>query len=59
MSVRSGDLLALQRNAGAAVSMLRALANERRLMILSLLLADEELTVDNLAEELPDGSARP
>lgn len=52
MSVRSGNLVALQRNAGAAASMLRALANERRLMILCLLVTDQELTVGNLAEEL-------
>lgn len=52
MNVRSSDLAALQRNAGAAASMLRALANERRLMILCLLVASEELTVGDLAEEL-------
>lgn len=32
--------------------MLRALANERRLMILCLLIADEELSAGELAEEV-------
>jgi len=50
MSVRASDLSALRRNAGAATSMLRALANERRLMILCLLIADEELSAGELAE---------
>jgi len=52
MSVRSSDLSALRRNAGAAASMLRALANERRLMILCLLIADEELSAGELAQEV-------
>jgi DNA-binding transcriptional ArsR family regulator len=52
MSVKTSDLAALQRNAGAAASMLRALANERRLMILCLLIADEELTAGELAQEV-------
>jgi DNA-binding transcriptional ArsR family regulator len=50
MSVRAGDLSALRRNAGAAASMLRALANERRLMILCLLIAGEEVSAGELAE---------
>ena len=50
MSVRASDLSALRRNAGAAASMLRALANERRLMILCLLIADVELSAGELAE---------
>ena len=49
MSGKTSDLVALQRNAGAAASMLRALANERRLMILCLLIAEEELTAGELA----------
>lgn len=52
MSLRASDLSALRRNAGAAASMLRALANERRLMILCLLIADEELSAGELAEEV-------
>jgi DNA-binding transcriptional ArsR family regulator len=52
MSVRSSDLAALRRNAGAAASMLRALANERRLMILCLLIVDEELSAGELAQEI-------
>jgi ArsR family transcriptional regulator, virulence genes transcriptional regulator len=50
MSVRASDLSLLRRNAGAAASMLRALANERRLMILCLLMAEEELSAGELAE---------
>src|SRR5215472_9221137 len=50
VSIRASDLSALRRNAGAAASMLRALANERRLMILCLLIADEELSAGELAE---------
>lgn len=46
------SLSALQRNAGAATSMLRALANERRLMILCLLIESEELTAGQLAQEV-------
>ena len=46
------DLSVLRRNAGAATSMLRALANERRLMILCLLISDEELSAGELAEEV-------
>ena len=52
MSVRTSDLSALRRNAGAAASMLRAVANERRLMILCLLIADEELAAGELAQEI-------
>lgn len=52
MNARASDLSALRRNAGAAASMLRALANERRLMILCLLIADEELSAGELAEEV-------
>lgn len=46
------DLSVLRRNAGAATSMLRALANERRLMILCLLISDEELSSGELADEV-------
>jgi DNA-binding transcriptional ArsR family regulator len=52
MSVRKSDLASLQRNAGAAVAMLGALANERRLMILCLLIADEEVTAGELADSV-------
>ena len=51
MSPRN-DLSVLRRNAGAATSMLRALANERRLMILCLLISDEELSAGELAAEV-------
>jgi ArsR family transcriptional regulator, virulence genes transcriptional regulator len=50
MSVRKSDLALLQRNAGAALAMLGALANERRLTILCRLIADEEVTAGDLAE---------
>lgn len=46
------DLSVLRRNAGVATSMLRALANERRLMILCLLISDEELSSGELADEV-------
>ena len=52
MSLTSSDLSALRRNAGAATSMLRAIANERRLMILCLLISGEELSAGELAEEV-------
>ena len=49
MSAARIDLSSLQANAGAAAALLRALANERRLMILCLLIADEEVTAGELA----------
>jgi len=52
MSVKKSDLAALRRNAGAAAALLGALANERRLMILCLLIADEEVTAGELAAEV-------
>ena len=52
MGVKDSDLAALQRNAGTAASMLRALANERRLMILCLLIADQELSAGELADRV-------
>ena len=52
MSIKKSDLVSLQRNAGAAAAMLSALANERRLMILCLLIAEEELTAGKLAAEV-------
>jgi len=52
MNVSRNDLAALRRSAGAAASMLSALANERRLMILCLLVAEEEMTAGQLAEEV-------
>ena len=52
MSVSKSDLSSLQRNAGVAATMLRALANERRLMILCLLIARGELSAGELANEV-------
>jgi DNA-binding transcriptional ArsR family regulator len=52
MRARTSDLSALRRNAGAAASMLRAVANERRLMILCLLIVDQELSAGELAQEV-------
>jgi DNA-binding transcriptional ArsR family regulator len=52
MTVTKRDLAALRKNAGAAATMLSALANERRLLILCLLIADEEVTAGQLAEEV-------
>lgn len=52
MGVKDSDLAVLQRNAGTAASMLRALANERRLMILCLLIADQELSAGELADRV-------
>ena len=52
MSANKDALSSLQRNAGVAASMLRALANERRLMILCLLIARGELTAGELADEV-------
>ena len=52
MSPKGSDLAVLQRNAGTAASMLRALANERRLMILCLLIADQELSAGELADRV-------
>lgn len=46
------DLDILKRNAGKAASMLRALANERRLMILCLLIAAKEIAVGDLSRQL-------
>lgn len=50
MSTRRMDLSSLTANAGHAASMLRALANERRLMILCLLIEAGEMTAGELAE---------
>jgi ArsR family transcriptional regulator, virulence genes transcriptional regulator len=52
VSATKNALSSLQRNAGVAASMLRAIANERRLMILCLLIARGELTAGELAEEV-------
>ena len=52
MTVKGSDLAVLQRNAGTAASMLRALANERRLMILCLLIVDQELSAGELADRV-------
>src|SRR3974390_2896777 len=52
MSVRKSDIASLHRNAGAAAEMLSAVANERRLMILCLLIVEDEMTAGRLAEEV-------
>lgn len=52
MSMALDSLNVLKRNAAAAASMLRALANERRLMILCLLIAGKELAVGDLSNQL-------
>lgn len=44
------DLAALQANAGQAAALLRAIGNERRLMLLCLLIEHGELTAGELAE---------
>jgi DNA-binding transcriptional ArsR family regulator len=52
MSTRNADLASLAANAGQAATMLRALANERRLMILCLLIAAGEMSAGELALEV-------
>jgi DNA-binding transcriptional ArsR family regulator len=52
MSIRRSDLSSLTDNAGKAATMLRALANERRLMILCLLIEAKEMNVGDLAREI-------
>ena len=52
MGPRSVDLTALRRNAGNASAMLRALANERRLMILCLLISEGERSAGEIADEV-------
>ena len=52
MSTRKADLSSLADNAGQAAAMLRALANERRLMILCLLIQAEEMSAGELATEV-------
>jgi ArsR family transcriptional regulator, virulence genes transcriptional regulator len=47
-----GDLAMLQKNADAAAAMLRALANERRLLILCLLIDGGEMSAGSLAAEV-------
>lgn len=46
------DLSQLQANAGQAAAMLRALGNERRLMILCLLIDSGEMSAGELAAEV-------
>jgi DNA-binding transcriptional ArsR family regulator len=46
------SLATLQKNADAAAAMLRMLANERRLLILCLLIESGELTAGDLASEV-------
>ncbi|MBW8880063.1 MAG: helix-turn-helix transcriptional regulator [Asticcacaulis sp.] len=53
MSESAADLLTLfEKRAGEAATLLRALANEQRLLILCHLMAAGELTVSTLGEEL-------
>lgn len=52
MSTSKSDLSLLQANAGKASAMLRALGNERRLMILCLLIEESELSAGDLAHEV-------
>lgn len=52
MSARKTDLSSLTANAGHAAAMLRALANERRLMILCLLIEAGEMSAGELAENV-------
>jgi ArsR family transcriptional regulator, virulence genes transcriptional regulator len=52
MSTRKADLSSLTANAEAAAAMLRALANERRLMVLCLLIEAGELSAGDLAREV-------
>ncbi len=52
MSARRNDLSALTANAGNAAAMLRALANERRLVILCLLIEAGEMSAGELAEQV-------
>jgi DNA-binding transcriptional ArsR family regulator len=52
MSTRNADLSSLAANAGQAAAMLRALANERRLMILCLLIQANEMSAGELAGEV-------
>jgi DNA-binding transcriptional ArsR family regulator len=49
---KKSDLATLQKNAGAAAAMLRLLSNERRLLILCLLIEAGELTAGELAVEI-------
>jgi DNA-binding transcriptional ArsR family regulator len=50
--MRKADLSSLQANAGQAAAMLRALGNERRLMILCLLIEGSEMSAGDLAQEV-------
>jgi DNA-binding transcriptional ArsR family regulator len=52
MSTRKADLSPLTANATAAAAMLRALANERRLIILCLLIEAGEMSAGDLAREV-------
>src|SRR5215510_5749497 len=52
MSTRKADLSSLAANAEHAAAMLRALANERRLMILCLLIEAGEVNAGELAQEV-------
>lgn len=50
MPSRTIDLSALQQSAGKAAALLRAVGNERRLMLLCLLIEQGEMTAGQLAE---------
>lgn len=52
MSTRKTDLSSLAANAEQAATMLRALANERRLMILCLLIESSEMSAGDLARQV-------
>jgi DNA-binding transcriptional ArsR family regulator len=52
VSAKKIDLSQLQANAGQAAAMLRALGNERRLMILCLLIDGGEMSAGELAAEV-------
>lgn len=47
---KSGGLAALERSAGEVAALLRAIGNERRLMLLCLLIEHGEMTAGGLAE---------
>jgi DNA-binding transcriptional ArsR family regulator len=51
-SSRKNDWSALKASAGEAASMLRAIGNERRLMVLCLLIEHGELTAGEISEAI-------
>lgn len=50
MIPRTDSLAALQESAGEAAALMRALGNEKRLLLLCLLIEEEELSAGALAE---------